>query len=128
MPRMWLTRPDTLCDKHLLGEHHELHVFVGRITKGLGMQGYLDNGHCEPALILVRHEDIVQEMRSRNMNHKSPITRQQAVALYQFVNGLEPPQAGYVDILGSYRELMERCEYCAKRIKDAQLELLHGTP
>ena len=31
--RMWMIDPTMLCTKHLLGEHVELHMFVGTINK-----------------------------------------------------------------------------------------------
>ena len=35
--RMWMIDPKLLCRKHLLGEHLEIHMFVGTINKGINV-------------------------------------------------------------------------------------------
>ena len=45
--RMWNVNPKTLCRKHLLGEHLEIHMFVGSINKKISMKGYLEKGFLE---------------------------------------------------------------------------------
>lgn len=41
--RMWMVPPRHMCRKHLLGEHVELHMFVGSIKNGVRVEGYLAN-------------------------------------------------------------------------------------
>ena len=35
--RMWNVDPKLMCNKHLLGEHVEMHMFFGTIQKGISM-------------------------------------------------------------------------------------------
>ena len=51
--RMWMIDPKMLCKKHLLGEHVELHMFVGTINKNKKLDGYKKNGLVE--VIVCRH-------------------------------------------------------------------------
>lgn len=41
--RMWMIDPKKMCNKHLFGEHVELHMFVGIINKNKSLAGYLKN-------------------------------------------------------------------------------------
>ncbi len=71
--RMWGIDPKKLCQKHLLGEHVEMHMFVGTIKKGISIKGYIENGLVNPQMIRDRHNLIAKEMTRRGMNHMSPI-------------------------------------------------------
>lgn len=73
MPRMRDISPAEICDKHLRGEHHEMHIFAGRIDKGMGIEGYCANGICDPSQILTRHNLLAAEMVKRGMQHHSPV-------------------------------------------------------
>ena len=73
MPRMWMVPPSTLCRKHLVAEHHECHVFIGKLAKGTGIAGYLAADLLEPAALEDRHDALVAEMLVRGYNHKSPL-------------------------------------------------------
>ena len=53
--------PIMLCNKHLLGEHVELHMFVGTINKGKKLDGYKKNGLVEVHNIRSRHKELVGE-------------------------------------------------------------------
>ena len=53
--RMWMIDPTMLCMKHLLGEHVELHMFVGTINKNKKLDGYRKNGLVEIHNIQSRH-------------------------------------------------------------------------
>ena len=80
--RIWDISPNKLCDRHLLGEHSELHAMWSIITEG--KKGYAK--HPETlrwvgklkALYLI-HEKIVQEMKKRGFNHKSPLNDNLAI-------------------------------------------------
>lgn len=98
--RMWNINPMILCRKHLLGEHLEMHMFVGTIKKGTSIKGYINNGLVEVHNIIYRHDLLVIEMNRRNMNHKSPIPI------------IELWTEGYVDILKNQEDLFKRCEEC----------------
>ena len=60
--RMWLVTPKLMCDKHLLGEHVEMHMFVGCLLKGKSIQGYIDKGLVDVSLLTARHGALVKEM------------------------------------------------------------------
>jgi len=99
--RMWNVAPRLMCDQHLLGEHVEMHMFVGAMRKGVSMQGYIDGGLLEPAKLNSRHDELVQEMERRGMKHKSPLPE-------------HPPlfEKGLVDSAGNLVELAKRCPAC----------------
>lgn len=39
--RMWMLPPETMCRKHLLGEHVELHMLLGTMKRGRRIDGFL---------------------------------------------------------------------------------------
>jgi len=109
--RMWMVPPEELCDKHLLGEHVECHMFFGAIKKGKSVRGYLEGGLLEPYWLKQRHEVLAKEMRRRGMKHKSPM---------RFPKGFKPPGnqlVQYVDPERNRFELIHLCEECRRRMK-----------
>lgn len=102
--RMWGVDPKILCRKHLLGEHVEMHMFVGTIKKGNSIQGYIDKGLVNPALIIHRHNCLVGEMLSRGYNHQSPL-----------LNDLPEQHDIPFDTDTSLNDLITRCPECNKR-------------
>jgi len=105
---MWLVPARFMCDKHLLGEHLELHMFVGSIKKGISMGGYLD-GLLDTSKLLSRHKELVQEMQRRGMRHVSPLSF------------IPFKKEGWVDVIESFCILSERCPYCRSRMVDITL-------
>ena len=103
---MWNVVPEYLCRKHLLGEHVEMHMFVGTIKKGISINGYIKNKLVETDKIVQRHDKLVEEMESRGFNHKSPIDDWEC----DFT-------VGEVDIEDNLKELSKRCPECKKRIR-----------
>jgi len=101
--RMWMVDPKILCRKHLLGEHVELHMFVGTIQKGVSLAGYVSRGLVDTSKIALRHEALVEEMIARGYNHKSPL-------LYVDTLGV-----GKVNAIASAIELRRRCPDCAEK-------------
>ena len=105
--RMWNINSELLCNKHLLGEHFEIHCAVGNLghsgkwTKALAKKGYL-----EPQNFLFRHNELVKEMITRGFKHNSPLS----------VRGIKLP-IGRIDTKKSIRDLKERCIDCRKKIK-----------
>lgn len=71
--RMWMTPPETMCRKHLLGEHVELHMLVGTINKGISIEGFLTKNLLEPESLYERHDALAAEMNRRGYEHKSPL-------------------------------------------------------
>ena len=69
--RMWLCDPKIMCQKHLCGEHVEMHMFLGTIKKGKKIDGYLKNNLLEPMALYWRHKQLELEMIDRGYNHNS---------------------------------------------------------
>jgi hypothetical protein len=103
--RMWNVPSGELCNKHLLGEHVEMHMFIGSLRLGKSVQGFIDDGLVEIHNIYHRHAELVLEMELRGMKHKSPLSAHEpdAVELYR---------AGSVDVGRSRRDLQKRCKNC----------------
>lgn len=101
-----MVNPKFLCKKHLLGEHFEHHMFVGTIKKGISVKKYLEDGFLEPHKLLERHDEIVEEMKIRGFNHKSPLEKIDVSHL----------NSGKIDIEKSLKDISIRCNHCAKRI------------
>lgn len=102
-----MTPPETMCRTHLLGEHVELHMFVGTINKGLSVKGFLDKGLLEPASVYNRHTSLANEMVRRGYNHKSPLP---AGGLERLT--YEQYHAGEIDRHAALAELHRRCPEC----------------
>lgn len=100
--RMWMVDPKVLCTQHLLGEHLELHMIVGRIKNGNSISGYISKGLCEPHKIKDRHDELVIEMKRRGMNHKSQL---EEINCSRF-------DFGYVDAQKNLEILRAKCEKC----------------
>lgn len=98
--RMWNVPTKTMCDKHLLGEHVEMHMFIGSILHAKNLSGYIRTGLVELHNIPARHSQLALEMRKRGMRHKSPLP------------DAEIMMAGKVNISANIRELNRRCLNC----------------
>lgn len=99
--RMWNVDPSKMCNKHLLGEHVELHMLIGCIKKNKSLKGFVENKLVEIHNIIERHEDLVLEILNRGMKHKSPID--DSVQLWE---------EGKVDREKNLIELKRRCVRC----------------
>jgi hypothetical protein len=71
--RQWMVDTKILCNRHLLGEHVEHHMFIGSINKGKNIDGFIKNNLLEPLSLESRHAELVLEMESRRINHKSEL-------------------------------------------------------
>jgi Pyrimidine dimer DNA glycosylase len=74
--RIWDVDVALLCDRHLLGEHRELHALWTVLTAG--RRGYARHPetlrwHGRLAALHARHEAQVMEMRRRGFRHASPL-------------------------------------------------------
>jgi len=111
-----MVNPEFLCRRHLLGEHLEVHMFVGAIKSAINrgrkiedsLRGYIENGLVETDKLFDRHENLVIEMLSRGFRHSSPIEKLDS----DFDSSL-----GRVDVSASIVELIRRCQDCHKRIR-----------
>jgi len=106
--RMWGVSPKGLCQKHLLGEHVEMHMFAGTIRKGYSIAGYLKNNLISPSEVVSRHDQLAQEMEGRGMNHKSPLELD--------ISSLPAEQQNLlIDKEQSRSDLLTRCKECEER-------------
>ena len=106
--------PRVLCNKHLLGEHGEIHKHRHNFVKGHKVTGRLTPIiQIEPASMQRRHDELAEEMLRREMNHQSPF-EQPDLSKY----GSEVLEAR-VDPECSLRDLRERCEACRLKIDEA---------
>ncbi|KXS42932.1 MAG: hypothetical protein AWU59_1400 [Methanolobus sp. T82-4] len=113
--RMWDVDPELLCRNHLLGEHLEMHMFVGAIRNNKPIAGYLDGGLVDLDRIVERHDKLAQEMQKRGYKHKSEISEEDAEMVKQYSDNAE--YSGRIDVDRSVRDLLERCDECAIRIR-----------
>jgi hypothetical protein len=111
--RMWGVNPKWLCNKHLLGEHVEMHMFTGTIQKNKSIRGYLIKGLVNPSLIKKRHDKLAEEMIERGMNHQSDLN----IDCSDFIN--RP-----ISIRKNEEELCKRCEICRERILEGYMEYI----
>ena len=103
--RMWGVEPIMLCKRHLLGEHVEMHMFIGTMKKGKSLKGYIDKGLIDISKIWERHDELVKEMKRRGIKHSSPLPC-----------GGGMFHGGEVDVDVNLIELYNRCKHCRKRI------------
>ena len=113
--RMWNVNPHILCRQHLLGEHNEVHAFLGCIKKGTSLDGYISKGLVEVDNIKQRHDELVEEMINRGYNHKSDLNASNLLWI-----------AGAVDRLNNIEELKRRCPKCRERIENIRLPLFEN--
>ena len=74
--RIWDLEPGVLCDRHLLGEHRELHAVWSILTTG--KRGYATHPETlrwrgKLKALYVRHDWLVEEMKRRGFDHRSPL-------------------------------------------------------
>lgn len=98
--RMWKVNPRKMCNQHILGEHVEMHMFIGSIRAGKRIDGFIEKGLVEVHNIIKRHNEIAREMTRRGFNHKSAPMK---VNLWR---------EGRVNIKKSTLELNKRCKEC----------------
>ncbi|NIW09756.1 MAG: hypothetical protein GWN33_03940 [Gammaproteobacteria bacterium] len=102
--------PRIMCRQHLLGEHAEIHMFVGTISRGNSVKGYLDKGLLEVHSLYNRHDELVKEMKRRNYRHDSAISKKWKQAR----------MLGSIDRQKNLEELINRCSRCRKRYTHAR--------
>lgn len=102
--------PRIMCRQHLLGEHAELHAFVGAISRGHSVKGYLENGLLELQSLYSRHEELVKEMERRGFRHASPLVEKWKQA----------ERLGAINREKSFKLLINRCSRCREKSVLAQ--------
>lgn len=114
--RMWNIEPKYLCDKHLLGEHVEMHMFIGTLRKNKSTIGYINNKLVDLPSIITRHDELAQEMYNRGMKHQSPMTDEDSRILKDYIRR-NTYTLYSVDVKANIIDLSNRCEKCRKRLK-----------
>ena len=66
-----MVNPKTMCRKHLLGEHVEIHMLAGTLRRGRSITGFLAKGLLEPGSARRRHDELATEMTRRGYRHRS---------------------------------------------------------
>tara|TARA_R110000824_G_scaffold136056_2_gene299580 strand:+ start:70 stop:420 length:351 start_codon:yes stop_codon:yes gene_type:complete len=112
--RMWKVPTRVLCRQHLLGEHVEMHMFVGSYKKNINLKGYIDKGLLDPNYMLQRHTELITEMPLRGYNHKSPIDEE----VCELISKDYGHHTSLVDVDGNIRELIKRCDICEEMIAE----------
>ncbi len=105
--RMWMVDPRIMCRQHLLGEHAEIHMFVGAIDSGCSVKGYVEKGLLEVHNLHERHEELVREMKRRGYRHNSEVDKKWRQA----------EQLGSINKEKNLRQLLDRCSRCRERYK-----------
>lgn len=107
--RMWLCDPKILCQKHLCGEHVEMHMFLGTLKKNRKIDGFLKNNLFQPRLLHQRHEELKQEMINRGYNHESNMCEEECDCVLDL-----PAEKQYweVDKESALKDLISRCPEC----------------
>jgi hypothetical protein len=112
--------PRILCQKHLCGEHVEMHMFLGSLKKGKKIDGFLKNNCFQPRSLFQRHEDLKLEMINRGYNHQSDICEQECECVLDL-----PDEKQYweIDKKAALKDLLDRCPECRKRFNLHKMEL-----
>ena len=105
--RMWMVDPRLMCKKHLLGEHVELHMFVGSLLKKKTLTGFFQQGLLEVHSIRSRHKALAEEMRRRGMQHNSPLQKFRSYKM------------GKINRRQNKKELACRCRDCRELMNKA---------
>ena len=115
--RMWLCDPKILCQKHLCGEHVEMHMFLGTLKKRKKIDGFLNNNLFEPRALFKRHDDLKEEMINRGYNHQSDMCLTECMCVLDL-----PPEKQYweVDRDAALKDLLSRCPECRQRFTEFQ--------
>lgn len=102
-----MVKPGVICDRHLLGEHVECHMFVGTINAGKSVKGYLEGGLLEIHKLKRRHDVLAREMEKRGFRHASPLPCLKKCHRAR--------RAGRISVEANMAELRRRCEFCSRR-------------
>jgi hypothetical protein len=91
--RIWDLEPRQLCDRHLLGEHRELHAVWSILTNG--KCGYANHPETNRwrgrlAALYARHQAEVEEMRRRGFAHRSPLESELATGESRRPDPIDP--------------------------------------
>lgn len=110
---MWMVDTDLLCDKHLVGEHGELHKFIPSFKKKHRIDRRIQPiVQIELSAYKKRHDELALEMEKRGFNHRSPLHEKD---LPDFSYLPKEQFEALVDTDISFVDLGKRCEKCSLR-------------
>lgn len=108
--RMWMVNPKYMCNRHLVGEHGEIHKHRHNFVKHHSIDGRMKPVvQIEPFSMKKRHDLLVEEMEKRGMNHQSPYAQPDLSYLPKEYRSMK------VNINQSSLELFSRCDGCRKK-------------
>jgi len=111
--RMWMVKPELLCNKHLLGEHGEIHKHLHNFQKKHKIDGRIyPIVQIEPSSMARRHNELTIEMEKRfGKTYNSPYEQPDIsyLPLHQ--------QQAKVNLNKSVEDLCNRCVDCETKIK-----------
>lgn len=112
--RMWGINPELLCNKHLIGEHGEIHKHRHNFVKKHSIAKRISPVvQIEPRNMEIRHNQLAKEMLSRGFKHNSPYE----LPDLSYLSNIE--LTAKIDKSNSIRDLSNRCPECHKRITDS---------
>lgn len=114
--RMWLVNPKMMCRKHLLGEHVEMHMFLGTLKRNKKVDGYLNKNLFEPMALYWRHNQLALEMVERGYNHNSEMFDVPDSVL----NLSEDKRSVRIDRKAALEDLLDRCPECRSNFTSLQ--------
>lgn len=106
--RMWMVNPKILCQKHLFGEHVELHMFIGTLKRNISISGYIKNNLLEILSIEQRHSELSMEIMNRKYKHNSPLIITPEIYSYLSINEINYK----IDKDNALYDLISRCPFC----------------
>ncbi len=109
--RMWGIDPSLLCQKHLIGEHGEIHKHRHNFVKKHSIKNRISPVvQIEPENMQKRHDELAIEMIKRGYNHNSPYSQPD---LSHLINS---ERYAKIDINISISDLNDRCPECRKNL------------
>ena len=110
---MWMIDAKLLCNKHLLGEHGEIHKHRHNFVKKHSISGRIAPiVQIEPMSMKSRHDELTIEME-RRFNKKYDSHYEQPDLSYL----ADSERLAKVDISISQLDLYSRCNDCKNRLK-----------
>ena len=107
--RMWMVDVKLMCDKHLIGEHGEIHKHKHNFVKKHSVSKRVILNQIEPKSMKTRHDILANEMIARGFNHVSPYEMPDISYLPKEY------QEYIVNVDSSYKDLTTRCLKCKQR-------------
>ena len=104
MPEMYNLYPTLLCDRHLLKEHMDIHMFKRALDLKVDICQEIKEGKIETHNLIKRHNELMVEIEARGYIHNTPIGKG------------EYKEQGKVDKTKVVAYLAIFCEDCKKRL------------